>query len=73
MFVNKALPFGFLCVACDEVIVHVKQANPKQVKDYVEAMSQGYSFVISLPESCEGFLLKTNIEESKIKHLEMQY
>lgn len=27
------LPFCFLCVACDEIIIHVEKANPQQVED----------------------------------------
>lgn len=27
------LPFRFLCVACDEIIIHVEEADPQQVED----------------------------------------
>ncbi len=33
--VLHTVPFGFLSVAGDEVIVHIKQANPQQVKNYI--------------------------------------
>lgn len=56
------IPFGFLSVPGDEVIVHVKQANPQQVKDNIQAMSKGNGLVISLPEGSQGsFLIDSEI------------
>lgn len=32
---SENLPLGFLRIACDEITVHVEEANPQEVKNYV--------------------------------------
>lgn len=53
----KALPLGLLCVARDEVVVHVEEADPQQVEDDVEPVAQSHRLVVGLPEGREGALL----------------
>lgn len=63
------VPFGFLSVAGDEVIVHVKQADPQQIKDNIQAMPEGNGLVISLPEGNQGsFLNDIEIVKYREKH-----
>lgn len=49
---TRDLPLGFLRVACDEVVVHVKEADPQQVEDDVQSVTQSHRLVIGLPEGC---------------------
>lgn len=53
------LPLGFLRVACDEVVIHVEEADPQQVEDDVQSVTQSHGLVVGLPEGCEGALLWT--------------
>lgn len=57
-------PLGLLGVACDEVVVHVEEANPQQVEDDVQSVTQSHRLVIGLPEGCEGALLWPHRNES---------
>lgn len=54
---TPAVPFSLFNVPSDEVIVHVKQANPEQIEHDIQAMSQGHSFVVSLAECSQSSLL----------------
>lgn len=54
---DEALPLGLLRVACDEVVVHVEEADPQQVEDDVQPVAQSHRLVVGLPEGCEGALL----------------
>lgn len=51
------LPLGLLRVACDEVVVHVEEADPQQVEDDVQSVTQSHRLVVGLPEGGEGALL----------------
>lgn len=54
---GQPVPFRLLDVPCDEVVVHIEQANPQKIEDDIQAMAQRHGFVVSLAERSQSSLL----------------